>query len=82
MHQKKLENELAQIQEKHDEKKRKFMDASEEFHREHKKVNFVLWIKSPKLRSPDYETSVDIWSDIIANPMTISTHPSLVLQPF
>ncbi len=36
--QKKLENELTQIQEKHDEKKRKFTEASEEFHREHKKV--------------------------------------------
>ena len=36
--QKKLENELTQIQEKHDDKKRKFTEASEEFHREHKKV--------------------------------------------
>ena len=39
--QKKLEGELTQIEEKHDTKKRKFMDSSDQFHEQLKKVNFV-----------------------------------------
>lgn len=37
--QKKLESELQNIEEKHEGKKRKFMEASEQFHEELKKVS-------------------------------------------
>ncbi|XP_059141047.1 SWI/SNF-related matrix-associated actin-dependent regulator of chromatin subfamily E member 1-like isoform X2 [Physella acuta] len=38
MHQKKLEGELHQIEEKHEQKKRKFMESSETFHQDLKKL--------------------------------------------
>ncbi|ESP02887.1 hypothetical protein LOTGIDRAFT_111061 [Lottia gigantea] len=38
MHQKKLENELQTIEEKHDSKKRKFMESSQQFHEDLKKL--------------------------------------------
>ncbi len=37
MHQKKLETELTQIEEKYNQKKHKFLDSSEEFQRELKR---------------------------------------------
>lgn len=56
--QKKLENELASIEEKHEAKKRKFVEASENFHGQLKKVcdfeNVCRDIKQKRVRMPEY----------------------------
>ena len=49
--QKKLEKELEDIDEKHETKKRKFLESSEEFHKKLKKVHMMNTVRTVVLPS-------------------------------